>query len=122
MQAHGGVERLFSSVAEGWMADVMDQGQGLREVFVESELGGDSAGNLRDLDGVRQTVAKMIGVTARKDLSLCLQTPESAGMDDAVAIALKVVSVGMGRLEMAASAGVFYVDGVVGELAISGQV
>jgi hypothetical protein len=42
-------------------------------------------------------------------------------MDDAVAVALKVVAVGMGRFGMAASAGIFYVDGVVGELGVGGQ-
>ena len=76
---------------------------------------------MRDFDGVGQAIAKMIGVAAREDLSLRFQTSEGAGMDHSVAVALKIVAVGMGRFGMAASAGIFYVDGVVGELGVGGQ-
>ena len=121
VQAHGGIERLFSGVAKGWMTDVVDQGESFDQVSVESELGGDGARDLRDFDGVGQTIAKVVGVAAREDLRFRFETAEGAGMDDAVAVALKVVAVGVRRFGMAASAGIFYVDGVVGELGISGQ-
>jgi len=63
----------------------------------------------------------MIGVAAGENLGLRFQTSEGAGVDDAVAVALKIVAVGMGRFGIAASAGIFYVDGVVGELGVDGQ-
>src|SRR5579859_8169247 len=31
---HGGVEGFFSGVAEGWVADIVDQGQGFSEIGV----------------------------------------------------------------------------------------
>jgi hypothetical protein len=63
----------------------------------------------------------VVGVAARENLGLRFQTAKGAGMDDAVAVALKVVAVGMRRLGMAASSGIFYVDGIVGELGVRGQ-
>ncbi len=94
----------------------MHQGQSLGEVVVESELSGDGTRNLRDFNGMSQAVAKMIGVPAREDLGLRFEAPERASMDDAVTIPLKVISVEVRGLGMPASAGVFYVDGIVGEL------
>jgi hypothetical protein len=42
-------------------------------------------------------------------------------MHHAVAIALKIVAVGMRRFGMAASAGIFNAGGVVGELGVGSQ-
>jgi hypothetical protein len=119
--AHGGVKSFFSGMAKGWMADVVDQRQRFDEIAVESELRGDCPRDLCNFDRVRQAVAKVVGVAAREDLSLCFQTAKCAGVDYAVAIALKVVAVEMRRLGMAASAGMFNVDGVGGELGVGGQ-
>jgi hypothetical protein len=84
-------------------------------------LGGDGTRDLRDFDGVGQAIAKVVGVAAGENLGLRFQTAEGAGVNDSVAVALKIVAVGMGRFGMAASAGIFYVDGVVGELGVGGQ-
>jgi hypothetical protein len=119
--SHGSVERLFSGMAKRRVADVMDQGERFDQIAVESELGGDRSRDLRDLDRVRQSIAKVVGVAARENLGLRFQTAKGAGMDDAVAVALKVVAVGMGKLGITASAGIFYVDGIVGELGIGNQ-
>ncbi len=121
MLTHGCVERLFSGVAEGRMANVVDQGQRFDQVAVQSELGGDGTRDLRDFDGVGQAIAKVVGVAAGENLGLRFQTSESPSVDDAVAVALKIVAVGMGRFGVAASAGIFYVDGVIGELGVGGQ-
>jgi len=94
----------------------MHQGQSLGEVVVESELSCDGTRNLRDFDGVGEAVAKVIRVTARKDLGLRFEASEGASVDDAVAVALKVVAVEVRWLGMPTSAGVFYLDGIVGEL------
>ena len=56
---------------------------------------GDGAGDLRDFDGMGEPVAEVIGVAAGEDLGLGFQAAKSAGMDHAVAVALKVVAVGM---------------------------
>src|SRR5579862_697915 len=53
---------------------------------------------------MRQTIAKMIGVAAREYLGFPIQSAKSAGVDDAIPIALKIIAVGMRWLGMAPSA------------------
>ena len=117
--AHGGVERFFAGVAKGRMSDVVDEGESFGEIDVEAEGSGDGARDLRDFEGVGETVAKVVGVAAGEDLSLGFETAEGAGMDDAVAVALKVVAVGVGRFGEAASAGVLGVHRVGGQHGVS---
>ncbi len=95
MLAHGGVESFFSGVAEGRVADVVDQREGLGEIDVEAEGSGDGAGDLRDFERVGEAVAEVVGVAAGEDLRFGFEAAEGAGMDDAVAVALEVVAVGM---------------------------
>ena len=57
----------------------------------------------------------MIGIAAGKNLGFRLQSAEGAGVDDAVAVALEVVTIGMLRLGVAASAGMFHAYRVLGE-------
>src|ERR1017187_4734192 len=113
--AHGGVEGLFSGMAEGRVADVVDQGEGFGEIDVEAEGSGDGAGDLRDFESVGEAVAEVVGVAAGGDLGLGFETAEGAGVNYSVAVALKIIAVGVGRLGEAASAGVFDVHRVGGE-------
>src|SRR5258708_15729473 len=113
--SHGGVERFFSRVAKRRVAEVVNQRKRLRQIGVQAKLRGDGARDLRDLNGVSQPVAEMVGVTAGENLRLCFQAAKGAGMDDTVTVALKIVAVGMPWLGMAASAGVFYAHRIVGE-------
>jgi hypothetical protein len=57
----------------------------------------------------------VVGITAGENLCLRFQAAKSASMDDTIAVALKVVAVGMRRLGMAASAGLLNADRIVGE-------
>jgi hypothetical protein len=57
----------------------------------------------------------MIGITASEDLGLRLKPAKGSRVDDAITITLKFVAVGMPRLGMTASAGLFHPHGVVGE-------
>src|ERR1022692_526376 len=113
--AHGCIERLFAGVSERGMAEVVHQGQRFGKIHVEAQRGGDGAGDLRHLDGVSEAVAEMVGVTARENLGLVFEAAEGAGVDDAVAVALEVVAVGMRRLGEAASAGMFHLHRVAGQ-------
>ena len=70
---------------------------------------------------MRQAIAKVIGIAARENLSLRFQTAKGAGMNDTVAIPLKGVAVGVRRLGVAASVGIFYVDRIRSEVGIGGQ-
>src|ERR1700704_4932380 len=57
----------------------------------------------------------MVGIAAGKDLRFGFQPPKRPGVNDAVAIALEVVAVGMRRLGVAASPRVFHAHGIVGQ-------
>src|SRR5205823_12219107 len=73
VSAHGGVERVLTRVSKRRMADIMDQRERLYQVDIEIEFGGDGAGDLRDFNGVREPVAKVVRVAAGEDLRLILQ-------------------------------------------------
>src|SRR5579859_1951220 len=91
--AHLAVQLVLAGMREGRVADVVDQGQRLGEILVESKHGSDSAGDLRDLDGVGQAVAEMVGESGREHLGFGFKTAEGARVDDAVAVALERVAV-----------------------------
>jgi len=94
--AHSSVKRLLSCVAEWRMADVVDQCQRFYKIDVQSQLRGNGAGDLRNFNGVGQAVAEVVGISAGENLGLRFQPAKSARMNDAVAVALKVVTVGCG--------------------------
>ncbi len=85
------------------------------EIDVEVERAGHRARNLRHLDGVSEAVAEVVGITAGENLGLGFETAKGACVDDAVAVALEIVTVGVGRLGEAAAAGVFYLYRVAGQ-------
>ena len=76
---------------------------GFGEIFVEAEHRSGGARDLRDLDGVRQAVAEMIGEARREDLGLGFQAAKGARMNDAIAIALEGIAVRMLRFRIAAA-------------------
>src|ERR1700730_16891441 len=97
------------------MPEIVHQGQRLGEIDVQSQRASNGTRDLRHLDRMSQTVAKVIGIAAREDLSLVFETPKSSRMDDAVAVALEVVAVGMQRLRETPSAGMLHLHGVAGQ-------
>src|SRR5437868_15205478 len=90
--AHGGIQRLFSSVAERRMADVVDQRESFGEIHIKAEGSSYGAGHLGYFQRVRQTIAKMIRVTAGKELGLGFQAAEGTGGGHTIAIALEVIA------------------------------
>ena len=70
------IERPLAGMTEGRVADVVDQRQRLGQVFVQAEFGGGGAGDLRDLNGVGQTAAKVIGRATGEYLRLSCQPAE----------------------------------------------
>src|ERR1019366_10068164 len=77
--AHSSVESFFSGVAEGRVADVVDEREGFGEIDVEVEGSGDGAGDLRDFEGVGEAVAEVVGVTAGGELRLWFKKAGRAG-------------------------------------------
>jgi hypothetical protein len=112
---HGGTESLFAGVAEGRVSDVVDEGEGFGEINIEPKLLGDRAGDLRHLDGMGQAIAEVIADAGSEDLGLVFQSPEGAGVDDAIAVALKVIAIGVRRFGVTAAERAFDMHGVVGE-------
>ena len=112
MLAHQQVERALAGVPERRMPDVVHQRQRLGQVDIQVELRCDGARDLRDLDGVRQASAKVVGVAAGEDLRLVFQPAEGARVDDAVAVTLKCIAIGMRRLGIAASARFLHANGI----------
>src|SRR5580704_3629982 len=97
------------------MADIVHQGKGLDQINVQSQLSGNGASDLRNFDSVSQPIAKVVGVAASEDLSFGFETTKGPGVNDAITITLKVVSIRMLRLGITASAGLLHPHGVVGE-------
>ena len=86
------------------MAKIVRERESLGEFFVEPEGDSYGTGHLRDFDRVGQAIAKVIGQPGRENLCLTLHAPESARMDDAVAVALQIVTVRVGGFRIAATA------------------
>ncbi len=84
-----GVQRPLAGMAERRMADVMGQRQGLGQVFVEAQLPGHGAGDLRHFQRVGETGAVMIALMEHEDLGLVLEAPKRGRVDDPVAIPAK---------------------------------
>ena len=76
------------------------QGQGERfgEVLVEHQHPGTGTGELGHFDGVGKPIAEVVGEPGCEYLGLGLQPAEGARVDHAVAVALKRITVRMGRL------------------------
>jgi hypothetical protein len=113
--AHGGVKSFFAGVAEGRMAEIMHQCERFGEIDVEGERSGDGARDLCYFDGVSEAVAEVVRIAARENLSLIFESAKGASVDDAVAVALKVVAVGVRCFRETASAGVFCMHRVAGQ-------
>jgi hypothetical protein len=104
MSSHQFIEFAFARVAKRRVANIVDQGQSLAELTVEAESGGNSTRDLGDFEGVSEPIAKMIGISRSKNLSLGFQTAKCARVNDAVAIACVLGAVRMPRFRKAATA------------------
>ena len=93
----------------------MDQGERFGQIDVECECARDGARDLCHFDGVGEPVAEVVGVAAGENLGFVFEAAKGAGVDDAVAVALEVVAVGMRRFREAASAGLFHLHRVAGQ-------
>ena len=85
---HQLAERVLAGVAERRVPEVVRQRHGLGEVLVQVQRAGDRAGDLRDLDRVRQPRAVVVALVVDEDLRLVFQPAEGGGVDDALAVAL----------------------------------
>jgi hypothetical protein len=104
----GAGEGFFSCVTEGGVAEIVAEGDRLREVFVEGESTGYGTGDLHHLQGVRKACPEVVAVRGDEDLGLVHEPAERLGVDNAVPIALEVVADTVGRLGPGAAYAVLY--------------
>jgi hypothetical protein len=83
------VQCTLTGMPKWRVADVVNQSKRLRQIFIQSKRRGNGPGNLRNLNGVGQAAAKMIGGPAGKYLRLPGEAPEGTGLHDALAIPLE---------------------------------
>jgi hypothetical protein len=95
---HLTIQFQFAGMAKRGMPKIVSQRQSFGELFVQSESNRERTGHLGNFYGVRKTVAEMIAETGGENLRLPFHAAESAGMDNAITIALKIVAVGVRRL------------------------
>src|SRR5581483_10089113 len=114
---HAGVEGVLPGVAEGRVAEVVRQGDSLRQVLVQRQRAGHGAGDLRHLQRVGQARAEQVAFMVDEDLGLVLEAAERGRVHDAVAVALVFAAVIGPRLGEAAAARVLVTRGVGGQLA-----
>ena len=95
---HAFVQRILAGVAEGRVAEVVRERDGLGQVLVQFQRPGDGATDLGDLDGMRQARAVEVALVVHEHLGLVLQAPKRRAVDDAVAVALVFGAVRRARL------------------------
>ncbi len=81
---------LLAGVAEGGVAEVVAERDGLGQVLVEAEGLGDRPGDLGDLEAVGQPRPVVVPEGREEDLGLVLEPAEGLGVDDPVAVALEI--------------------------------
>src|SRR5687767_8082859 len=86
---HQRIEYALTGVAEWRMTEIVAERDRLGELFMQLQHLGDRAGDLRDLQGVREPRAVMIAGRCEEDLRLVLQPPERLAVNDPIPIVLK---------------------------------
>ena len=71
---HELVELALAGVTERRMADVMDEREGFREIDIQRERVRNGAGDLRNFEGVCESIAKVIGETRSENLCFGFET------------------------------------------------
>ena len=84
------VELILTYMAEGCMAQVVAQGDGLRQVLVEIQSPGNGAGYLSNLQGVGEAGDVMVAQRRDEDLGLVFEAAKSLTVDDAIPVALEL--------------------------------
>jgi hypothetical protein len=76
-------------VPERRVAQVVGQGNGLGQIFIDPQPTGDGPADLRDLQGVRQAGSVVVVDLADEDLGLAHQPAEGGGVNDALPVPLE---------------------------------
>ncbi len=83
------VQHPLAGMAEGRVAEVVAERDGLGQLLVEPQHLGDAAGNLRDLERMREARAVVVAGRREEHLRLVLEPAERLAVNHAVAIPLE---------------------------------
>ena len=103
VRLHALIEHVLAHVAEWRVAQVMRQGDGFHQIFIQAQVARDGAAHLRHFQAVRQARAEQVSLVIEENLGLVFEAAEGRGMDDAVAVALELAARGVRRLGKATS-------------------
>ena len=103
---HDLIQSAFAVVPERSMPEVVPERDSLGEIFVQPERACNSAGDLADLQRVREPRAVVVGVRDKEHLRLVLQPAERPAVDYPVPVALEVRADIVRSLRKLAAAGV----------------
>ena len=96
VRAHQFVQLFLAGVAKGRMSNVVSERKSFGKICIEAQRFSDRPCNLCDFKRVREPIAKMVGVARGENLRLCFETPERAGVNNAVAVAREFSAVWVG--------------------------
>ena len=83
------IQRPLSGVAEGGVAKVVGEADGLGQVLIEPQRPGDGAGDLGDFQRVGQAGAVEVALRREEDLRFLLEPPERLAVEHPVAVPLE---------------------------------
>ncbi len=82
-------ERLLPQMSERCVAQIVPEGDRLRQILVEAQCAGDGARDMADVERVGQSNPVVIPLGSEEHLRLVFETAERLGMDDPVTVALE---------------------------------
>src|SRR3970040_1234550 len=85
---HAFVQRVLTGMPERRVPEVVGQGDGLGQIFVERKRPGDGTADLGYLDRVRQARAEQVALVVDENLGFVFQPAKRRAVNDAVAVAL----------------------------------
>jgi hypothetical protein len=97
------VQRPLACVSKRRMADVVNQSKRLCKIFVQAKRRSCGPSDLRYLNRVRKTAAKVIRRAAGKNLRLSRKTPEGASLHNTLSVTLEGRTRGAERCRVDAS-------------------
>ena len=115
MLSHAILQGILPGVSKRGVAQVVRQGDGFHQVFVQAQGSRHGTPQLRHLQRMRQTRAVQVPFVVEEHLRLVHQPAKGGGMHDAVAVALKGIARGCVGLRVATPLAARRVAGVGGE-------
>src|SRR5690606_34894731 len=112
---HAGVQFVLAGMAERRVAQVVRQGDGLDEVFVQAQVASDGARQLGHFQAMGQARAEQIPFVVDEDLGLVFQQAEGVAVDDAVPVPLEGVAALRRGFRVTPAAGLFRMTGISGK-------